>query len=127
MIVTMTQNVTVKLGKLQDALRTKLEAEVQRQSLYFIGHIQRTQMTGRKGNIYLNVQTGTLRRSWFAETGHTSDGLVFTRVYSTTKYAAFHEYGTRFTPKRLFIEDAFQRDMAERYRKAFNKVLGDVT
>lgn len=69
-----------------------LAEEMNRQTLYFIGKIQREQMSGRNGNIHLNVQTGNLRRSWFPKTTIESGGII-TRATTNVKYAAIHQYG----------------------------------
>lgn len=70
----------------------KLVAEVSRQTLYFVSDIQRNQMSGRRAGIYLNVDTGHLRRSWFSETRITADG-IFTRAYTNVPYARIHQHG----------------------------------
>jgi phage gpG-like protein len=88
-------------------------------------------MTGRRGNIYLNVDTGNLRRSWFSRTTIGTDGIT-TRAFTNVRYAAVHQYGAKFTtpsgrqvriPKRLFITEEFERQMPVRYEKAVLKTM----
>lgn len=143
---------------------------VSRQTLYFIGSIQRNQMSGRRGGLYLNVDTGNLRRSWFPET-KVVGGDIITKAYTNVKYAAIHEYGGvihrkarvavlsfskrgRFTspsakafqskaqgqrqqktdigahairiPKRLMINEQWNREMPGRYEKAVLDVIRKV-
>jgi phage gpG-like protein len=117
----------LQVQKMTQELPLRLMAEVNRQTLFFIGNIQRTQMTGRKGNIYLNVQSGTLRRSWFPETTM-ENGVIRTRAYTDVKYARAHQYGYtspsgRVIPKRLFIDEQFKSEMPERYQRAVEKVF----
>lgn len=81
-----------KFGKMAEQFGMRLAEEVSRQTLYFISDIQRNQMTGRKGGIYLNVDTGNLRRSWFPETKF-QVGEITTRAWTDVKYAAIHQYG----------------------------------
>lgn len=70
----------------------KLVSEVSRQTLYFVSHVQKTQMSGRRGGIYLNVDTGHLRRSWFSRTTMTSEGIT-TTAYTNVPYARIHQEG----------------------------------
>jgi phage gpG-like protein len=115
----------------------KLVAEVSRQTLYFVSDIQRNQMSGRRGEIYLNVGTGHLRRSWFAQTRIDGEG-IYTRAFTNVPYARIHQKGgvirrSKFVspsgsgginiPKRLFIEEEFTRQMPARYEKAVLKVM----
>ena len=81
-----------KFGRMAEQFGMRLAAEVSRQTLYFISAIQRNQMTGRKGGVYLNVDTGNLRRSWFPETKF-ENGRITTRAFTDVKYAAIHQYG----------------------------------
>lgn len=155
-----------KLKSQLPELVPKLVSEVSRQTLYFVSDIQRNQMSGRRGNIYLNVDTGHLRRSWFSETRMTGDGIT-TRAFTNVPYARIHQKGGiihrparqqtlsfqrgRFAspsakafrtraqgqsqqrvnvrpgeiriPKRLFIEEEFERQMPMRYERAVLKVM----
>ncbi len=81
---------------MQDMLAGSGQAElmqaVNQQTLYFIGTVQRQQMSGQSGDRYLNVRTGNLRRSWFAKTSVIA-GALKTEAYTNVKYAAIHEYG----------------------------------
>lgn len=80
------------MDKLSAQFATRLMGEVSKQTLYFISSIQKNQMSGRKGGIYLNVDTGNLRRSWFPDT-RINDGVITTRAMTNVKYAAIHEHG----------------------------------
>lgn len=115
--------ITPFLKNIRTGLLQKLMQEIQRQNIYFISDIVRHQMSGRRGSIYANVRTGTLRRSWFADTGIDKSQLT-SRVYSTVKYANYLERGTRNMSRRLFVQEAFETNAKERYRKAFVKILG---
>lgn len=157
------------LERLKSKLPTlvpKLVAEVSRQTLYFVGDIQKNQMSGRRGGIYLNVDTGHLRRSWFSRTTMSEEGIT-TTAFTNVPYARIHQNGGviqrparqqtlsfrkgRFVspsskafqskaqgqsqmrvsqrpgeiriPKRLFIEEEFQRQMPLRYEKAVLKTI----
>lgn len=154
-----------KLKKQLPTLVPKLVAEVSRQTLFFVSDIQRNQMSGRRGGVYLNVDTGNLRRSWFART-HVDGKGIATRAFTNVPYARIHQYGGvirrqartqilsfrkgRFVspsarafsraqgqyqqkanigegvtriPKRLFIEEEFDRQMPVRYEKAVLKTI----
>ncbi len=76
----------------------------------FESKIIKEQMSGRKGSMGLNAPTGTLRRSWFITTwGRGID--FFTRLATTTKYAAVHQFGSekKNIPKRLTILEDFKK------------------
>ena len=83
----MQEDVSALFAKLPEVMQTAVATDLQLQSLYWIGGAQRTQMTGRPG---LNVQTGKLRRDWFAKTG-VVNGILTVRLWSTTKYLPVHE------------------------------------
>lgn len=143
----------------------RLVSEVSRQTMFFVSDIQRNQMSGRRGGIYLNVDTGHLRRSWFSQTRIDGGGIT-TRAFTNVPYARIHQTGGvirrqarqqvlsfrrgRFVspsarafsrpqgqfqqrvsigdgvariPKRLFIEEEFERQMPQRYEKAVLKTL----
>lgn len=87
-----------RLESAMDKLVPKLVMEVNKQTLYFVSDIQRNQMSGRRGNIYLNVDTGNLRRSWFSET-KMENMEIATRAYTNVKYAAIHQQGGRVRRK----------------------------
>lgn len=92
LVVTMDFGEADRFGKMAEQFGRRLMEEVSRQTLYFISSIQKNQMTGRKGEIYLNVDTGNLRRSWFPETRF-RDGVITTKAMTNVKYAAIHQYG----------------------------------
>jgi phage gpG-like protein len=73
-------------------LAPKLVAEVSKQTLYFVSDIQKNQMSGRRGGIYLNVDTGHLRRSWFSRTTMTAEGIT-TTAFTNVPYARIHQEG----------------------------------
>jgi phage gpG-like protein len=134
----------LKLDRMVQELPKRILTEVNRETLNFIRRIQREQMTGRKGDIYLNVQTGHLRNSWLPETRF-ENGQLITRAFTRVKYAAIHQYGGRagsrarqsfaegraqFTspsgrviPKRLFIIEQFEREMPAKYQRALEKAM----
>ena len=141
----MQEDVSALFKRLPAELRQAVATDLQRQSLFFIGSIQRTQMTGRPG---LNVQSGKLRRDWFAKTG-TQGGVLTARIWSTTKYVVVHEFGATIVPKtakvlrfkvggrwvfakrvtipkRLHLLDAFQNEGLKRYAGTFKRLFGDV-
>jgi len=142
MSVTVNFEAKKKWDKIAQDFPLRLLAEVNRQTLYFIGTIQRNQMSGRKGNIYLNRQSGTLVSSWFPDT-KMGNGVIKTKAYAkNVKYAAIHQYGGTIRrgsrpsgqgmkspsgafhmPKRLFIVESFEREMPGRYAKAVEKVF----
>lgn len=140
----MQEDISALFQRFPDVLKQAVATDIQRQSLYFIGHIQKTQMTGRPG---LNVQTGKLRRDWFAKTGIVN-GVLTVRVWSTTKYLPTHEFGATIRPKtaralrfkvggrwvfaqevtiprRLRLRDAFQHEALTRYAAVFKRVFGN--
>lgn len=166
--VRVNNNIPAVLQKIMERIGSPLAQELNRETLYFIGRIQNEQMSGRHGNIGLNVDTGNLRRSWFMKTSRESGGFV-TSAYTSVKYAAIHQYGGtvhiparesvlsfggrrgRFVspskkafingakgqrqqkvhirghdihiPKRLFVIEAFEKEMPARYLAAVQKVI----
>lgn len=147
----MQEDISSLFKRLPEVMQEKMATDIQRQSLYFIGHIQKTQMSGRPGT---NVQTGKLRRDWFAKVGAAqgggwkNNGLLTVRVWSTTKYVWTHENGATIVPKnskvlrfkvggrwvfakrvvipkRLHLRAAFQQDALERYSKVFKRIFSN--
>lgn len=140
----MQQDFSSLFQRLPVEMREAVGTDLQRQSLYWIGSVQRSQMTGRPG---LNVQTGKLRRDWFAKTGVVG-GQVTVRVWSTTKYVPTHEFGAVIVPKtakalrfkvggrwvmtkrvvvpaRLRLRASWQHEALERYSKVLKRVFGN--
>lgn len=74
---------------------------------FFSGKIIREQMGGRPG---LNVQTGTLRKSWVILEKQKGAEFVVT-LGTRTKYARVHQYGypPGNIPKRLHILEDFKK------------------
>lgn len=85
------ERIRAAVGTSGDVGRPLLNA-ISRQTLYFIGSIQKNQMSGRRGGIYLNVDTGHLRRSWFPRTW-VEGGQIHTKAFTNVPYAAIHQYG----------------------------------
>src|SRR3989337_1694976 len=71
----------------------------------FIRFITLDQLSGRTSALYgLNVITGTLRRSFKAKlVGDAEVGDIVTKIFSTARYAKYHQTGTSRLPKRLYI------------------------
>jgi phage gpG-like protein len=99
------------IDKMSAQFATRLVGEVSKQTLYFISSIQKNQMSGRRGGVYLNVDTGNLRRSWFPET-HMKDGMITTRAWTNVKYAAIHEHGGTVRRKARESVLSFRRGRA---------------
>jgi len=79
----------------------------------FESFLIKTQMTGQRGDIFLNRITGNLARSWFVESDaipNIAGRIVDFKVNLATdvKYAAKHQFSTDH--QRLFAFEAFLQE-----------------
>lgn len=118
-----------KIEAMAKELAPKLLAEVSRQTLYFVSDIQRNQMSGRRGSIYLNIgkkHGGTLRGSWFSETKADATGIT-TRAFTRVKYAAIHQHGgvIHMPPRQSILSfRAGRGEFVSPSKKAFQRGSG---
>ena len=93
-----TKKVVAALKDFKKEIRRKLQTAMTNGMREFKGEVQTQQYTGRPG---LNVQTGTLRRSWRVwRIGSIASGNFVVKMVTNVKYARIHDKsrtGTGYT------------------------------
>jgi len=104
---------------------TAAKKHISAASWAFIRFITLQQLSGRiTANYGLNVITGTLRRSFKSKTiGNADAGDVITKIFSSAKYAQYHQTGTRRFPKRLFIFEEYNKTGLKIYREELSLAI----
>lgn len=126
MSVKVTDTITPFLKTYKRKRFEKLSVQINKQSLLWAGGEVKAQMSGRRGNVYLNRQSGHLAGTFAkgAKTAITRKEII-TRIEvpESAHYVVFHENGTKFLPKRLFLQKAFETKANRRYKDTIERVM----
>lgn len=94
----------------------------------FIKRIQKIQLSGRVGNIYLFKRTGALYRSWTGKLKASEQGFnIRVSIESNSPYVQYHQKGTDRLPKRLFINEDWNKAGKELLTSDVRQALKEFT
>lgn len=99
-------------------LQVKLEKNMDLDKVRHVVQMNGSEMQ-RKAQRKSPVDTGTLKRGIGLEI---SDGGMTATVESTTEYAPYQEYGTRFMEAQPFMKPAFN-EQKEKFKRDLKKLV----